>query len=327
MRVLKISFIIPCYNDHNFLDEAIESILQHTSGLFEILIIDDGSPTPIATPFDKYPNVKVLKLPTNQGVSAARNLGIQSASGDYIVFCDSDDFITGDVSFLMEEILERHQSADLIFGQMENEQNTGVNKPLTSDVFTDDISKRVRLISFTRFLYARKFLLSKTIQFKIGLSNCEDTLFIMNCAAMADKIVRSNYVFYHYRTRLGSAARSLLSDKKISDRFALIDGIIDLLKDQHSKAYILKMLQTFMWDMNVLHRVKLHLSEDSVTTYLTKLSTVYQDCFAFADRPKFCNQNGLPWTGFHETCMNLLSEADYQRLFATLHEYFSKEDI
>ncbi len=321
---MSVSFIIPCYNDHNFLDEAIESILQHTSGLFEILIIDDGSPNPIVTPFDKYPNVKVLRLPTNQGVSAARNMGIQSASGDYIVFCDSDDLIIDDVYTLVELAQDKYQSADLIFGLIGDENKDGPKKPLRSNVFSGGKSKRANLLSFSRFIYSRSFLISKGLQFTVGMKNCEDTLFIMRCAVSAAQIIRSNHIFYHYRTRQDSASNRLLSDQQLSDRFALLDGIIHLLKDLDRKAYYLKMLQTLRWDMYILYRAYLELNEENLDYYISNLCLRYQDCFALEGRLDFCVQNGLPWTDFHETCIDLLRQQDTQHLFSNLQQYFLK---
>ena len=92
----KISIIIPVYNAENYLEECLLSISQQTFGDFEILAINDGSTDLSLEILKKYqekePRLKVFSQ-VNKGVSAARNRGIEEASGEYITFLDSDDYL------------------------------------------------------------------------------------------------------------------------------------------------------------------------------------------------------------------------------------------
>lgn len=86
----RVSVIIPCYKQAEFLKEAIESVLVQTYRNFEILVVDDGSPDDIEKIVRQYPPVKLLRQP-NAGAAIARNNGIRNSTGSYLIFLDSDD--------------------------------------------------------------------------------------------------------------------------------------------------------------------------------------------------------------------------------------------
>src|SRR3990167_3316509 len=95
---MKISIIIPSYNQQDYLADAIESALNQTVKAHEIIIINDGSLDHSLEIANKYP-VKIIDQ-TNRGLPSARNTGILNATGDYILPLDADDI-------LMENCLER----------------------------------------------------------------------------------------------------------------------------------------------------------------------------------------------------------------------------
>ncbi len=91
MNILKISVIVPTYNRAHFITSCLDAILQQNYPHFEVIVVDDGSDDTTPQVLEKYiPRILVLRTP-NRGVSAARNLGITHATGEYIAFCDSDD--------------------------------------------------------------------------------------------------------------------------------------------------------------------------------------------------------------------------------------------
>ena len=99
----KVSVIIPIYNAEKQLDECIKSIIRQTHTDIELLLIDDGSKDHSAEICDHYASedarIIVYHIP-NAGVANARNLGLSVATGEYIVFADSDDIY-------MDEFIEK----------------------------------------------------------------------------------------------------------------------------------------------------------------------------------------------------------------------------
>ncbi|HJH49587.1 glycosyltransferase family 2 protein, partial [Merdimonas faecis] len=96
MENLIISIIIPVYNTGNYLQECIDSVRQQSYKSLELIFINDGSTDNSSAILDKAaesdPRIKVIEQ-ENSGLSAARNRGMREASGDYIMFLDSDDWL------------------------------------------------------------------------------------------------------------------------------------------------------------------------------------------------------------------------------------------
>jgi glycosyltransferase involved in cell wall biosynthesis len=85
-----VSAIIPVYNCECYLAAAIESVLEQTYPVHEIIVVDDGSTDDSCAIASQFPGVKLINRP-HQGLPATRNVGIQQASGEFIAFLDSDD--------------------------------------------------------------------------------------------------------------------------------------------------------------------------------------------------------------------------------------------
>jgi len=87
----RISVIIPCYNNKPYLRECLDSVLNQTFSDYEVIVVDDGSTDGTGEIIQSYlPRVRYLRQ-SNQGPAAARNAGIEAASGEYIAFQDADD--------------------------------------------------------------------------------------------------------------------------------------------------------------------------------------------------------------------------------------------
>lgn len=88
-----VSFVVPVHNAARFLGETLDAIYRQTYNDFEVIVVDDASTDAFAEVIAKHEDsrLRVIQLRENVGVSAARNLGIESARGQYIAFCDGDD--------------------------------------------------------------------------------------------------------------------------------------------------------------------------------------------------------------------------------------------
>src|SRR4029450_5225599 len=87
----KVSVIIPTYNGAGFIGETIDSVLEQTYQDFELIVVDDGSTDETHKVLNSYGDKLKICSQANRGVTAARNAGIQAASGELIAFLDHDD--------------------------------------------------------------------------------------------------------------------------------------------------------------------------------------------------------------------------------------------
>lgn len=112
--------IIPTYNSERFLGAAIQSVLAQTYQNFEILIVDDGSTDQTYELVTKYkdPRIKYI-YQANRGLPAARNRGLQSAGGDYLVFLDSDDALLPQKLAIQVDFLVKNPTVSVICGGFE----------------------------------------------------------------------------------------------------------------------------------------------------------------------------------------------------------------
>jgi glycosyltransferase involved in cell wall biosynthesis len=102
-----VSVIIPCYNQARFLSDAIESVLKQTHARFEIIVVDDGSTDDTFKVATSYERVRTIRQ-KNQGLSGARNTGLEASEGAFLVFLDSDDRLLPDaleigMSYLLDK--------------------------------------------------------------------------------------------------------------------------------------------------------------------------------------------------------------------------------
>jgi glycosyltransferase involved in cell wall biosynthesis len=111
-----VSVIIPCFRQAQYLGDAIESVLAQTYPHVEIVVVDDGSPDNTAEVAARYPGVRCIR-PSNGGVSAARNLGIQSSTGSFLIFLDADDWLLPRAVEDGLACLARHPEAAFVSGR------------------------------------------------------------------------------------------------------------------------------------------------------------------------------------------------------------------
>lgn len=135
-----ISFVVPVYNAEKYLQQCLDSITQQLNHS-ELILIDDGSTDAsgrICDEYaDRYPKVKVLHT-ENRGASHARNLGVEAAEGIYIVFVDSDDYISKD---FVEKFQQTGITADVVFYPMEKLLKDGQSIPMNDGICAEAVRK------------------------------------------------------------------------------------------------------------------------------------------------------------------------------------------
>lgn len=213
--MIELSFIVPVYNVENYLPRCIESILKQNICDFELILIDDGSTDKSGVICDWYAqnqkNIKVIHK-KNEGLSEARNCGLSSASGVYILFVDSDDYID-DVSGMLTICSDN--KLDLLTGNavkvgMDHKESlmkknilNGLKVETGKEILKRELKAQSMEMTACISLYSRTFLLDNGLYFKKGLLH-EDEQWTPRVFLSAERAAVSDTVFYHYILRANS---------------------------------------------------------------------------------------------------------------------------
>ena len=216
----KISVIVPVYNVEAYLERCVESILQQTYANFELILINDGSTDSSGLICDhlasQYENIKVYHI-ENAGVSNARNMGIQLATGAWITFIDSDDFVTQDYLATLASAVEG-ENIGFVIAPLHHIKNGIVTDlpphPGKTELWsTEETMKELLITTRTSFfpvakLFKRDLLADE--KFNTNYHLAEDALFLTELLLKT----RCSSVFidkpiYYYDHREGSATTSV----------------------------------------------------------------------------------------------------------------------
>ena len=213
----QITIIIPVYNVHKYLPYTIDSILAQTYKEWELLLIDDGSTDNSGKICDSYSFDKRIRIihQKNEGVSAARNIGIRQAQGRYIIFCDSDDIVYPTyIESLLQSITEH--DADIAYCDTIQITDTET-EPKRTEYNRPDIVYRGNAIAdlpdefyYTVWgkIYRAELIADNEIFFDNDLSRGEDMLFTYSVTLCCNKVVHHCVGLVNYRVRQGSLMRS-----------------------------------------------------------------------------------------------------------------------
>ena len=216
----KISVIVPVYNVEAYLERCVESILQQTYAHFELILINDGSTDSSGQICDRlasqYENIKVYHI-ENAGVSNARNMGIQLATGSWVTFIDSDDFVTQDYLATLASAVEG-LNVGFVIAPLHHIKNGIVtdippHSGKTELWSTEETMKELLMTTRTSFfpvakLFKRNLLADE--KFNTNYHLAEDALFLTELLLKT----RCSSVFidkpvYYYDHREGSATTSV----------------------------------------------------------------------------------------------------------------------
>lgn len=203
----KFSIIVPVYNCEKYLERCIESILNQTETEFELILVNDGSTDSSGKICDKYKSkdsrVKVIHK-KNAGVSAARNSGLDIASGKYVTFVDSDDYLDNialkhlaetDGDLVVSGYLLEHN--DNYFGSSLRNHSTA-EIPINDKQSLEDRFKRGMFNYVFSKRYDLKIINDNQLRFDESINLGEDTLFVLDYLKYIQNISVINYTDYHY---------------------------------------------------------------------------------------------------------------------------------
>ncbi len=238
-----ISIIIPVYQVEKYLDKCVASIINQTYTNLEIILVDDGSPDNCPTICDAWKErdsrIKVIHQ-ENGGLSHARNEGLKIATGEFIGFVDSDDWIESNMYELLLSVLLK-TDADIAvcncYGNAKSSKNLQVNKQLleqkqySSEEILEIHLKREGLIHN----YVWNKLFRKSIISNITFSEgklYEDILWTTRVIGNSKRIVYINDYLYHYIYRSESLSHNIKNVvKRLNDELEMIEQRLEYLQE------------------------------------------------------------------------------------------------
>lgn len=246
---MKISIVIPVYKTENFLCRCIESVINQTYKNIEIILVNDGSPDKCGLICNKYKQIDnriIVIHKKNEGVSKARNSGMEIVTGDYIYFLDSDDFIDSDtIHILYKHAVETF--ADIIIGNYKliNEYGdiklcdsfkkknfTKSDYEKSSEKFKYFFGKSYGRNVWNR-LYKTSYLKSLDIIFeKDNLNYAEDFLFNLKIFIHRPKVELINKYTYYYFQNNNSITNSYKKD--LTEKYlCILNSFYEYAKEQN----------------------------------------------------------------------------------------------
>lgn len=280
MHTLKVSVIVPMYNVEKYIKQCATSLFDQTYDNMEYIFVDDCSTDQtlaiLKKTIDDYParkgQIKILHNEINKGVAATRNIGLTASTGNYIAWCDSDDWF--DISTFAElcEISMKNGADVVIFDYYEEKANNAslyINTlpPKTNKDFLMPFLKK-SLTSLCTMFVNKKLYDNNDIKFINGCDYCEDLNAggkILYCAN--DKIIYINNAYYHYRNNPNSITHCESKSQNISG----LKNTIELLNYYIERGASKRIIRLMAYRILMRKRFYLY-NEKDIRSYCTTQS-------------------------------------------------------
>ncbi|MYS17816.1 glycosyltransferase, partial [Streptomyces sp. SID4982] len=237
----RFSVIVPCFKVQGFLRECLDSVLQQSFGDLEVIAVDDRSPDGCGAILDEYaerdPRVRVLHLPENVGLGRARNAGMPHATGDYLLFLDSDDTLTpGALAAVADRLAESDDPDVLVFDYARTYWWGGTRRNVLADVLaaedgTFTAAERPEILDLLMVVwnkvYRRDFVTGHGFEFPPGYY--EDTPWTFPVMLSAARIATLDRICLHYRQRRQGNILSTTSRKHfdVHDQYERVFAFVE----------------------------------------------------------------------------------------------------
>ncbi|GEP62913.1 beta-1,3-N-acetylglucosaminyltransferase [Clostridium beijerinckii] len=283
--MVKVSIITPVYNVEECIERSIKSVMNQTCKDFELLLIDDGSKDKsidIARGLleNSSINYKIITQ-KNSGVSAARNRGIKEASGEYITFLDSDDYIDHKFVERMYEKAEESKCEIVFCDYSEVDAKGNVLVQNRTNYLNEFISgKEAALmqlkdditIGMRSAIYKSSIIQDNNLLFDTKRKYGEDMVFVVKALLYAKKVISVNEVLAFY-VIWGNSVTQNVSLKHLDCYYSYIDLLNDI-KDDESLNKIKSFLVEFKIPYSISH----------VFSVLGKDSNFHEELFKFLNK-------------------------------------------
>jgi glycosyltransferase involved in cell wall biosynthesis len=254
-----ISIIVPVYNVEHYLERCLNSIIKQTYSNIEIIIINDGSKDNSLEVCQRYQQkdnrIRIISK-KNEGVSVARNIGIKEASGKYIGFVDSDDWIEPEMYESMYNTIIKHNCSIAFCNYSKDSKFTNSPKLLKTnkevlekiDIIKDLICNMIGINdilpkyynvmgSVWRCLYKKEFIEKFNLSFRPDIQMMEDLIFNIEALIYCDRACIDHGVWYHYMQNKTSYLHSYIENMWI-DQIKVHNIIESIINDAALDEYM-----------------------------------------------------------------------------------------
>ena len=273
-KIYTISVVIPVYNDALYLEESIESVYAQTDNEIEVIAVDDGSTdnslTVLKTIQNEHPSLIVITQ-ENGGPGAARNRGLQEATGEFIYFLDGDDIIEPDLVRLCSCTIIK-EACDVvgfeadIFGNVEGRDPRqywydyrckDMENKIGGIQFFANNHKKIPMLNVPLLFWKRRFLLENNLMFMENVLY-EDMDFYYRMIAANPQIFMMHVILYHRRYRYNSIMTSSINQKNIYDRIKVYMKIAKIDTSALKKLYCRDVLKEIRKSIAELYTLRLN---------------------------------------------------------------------
>ena len=239
----KVSIITPVFRCEKYIHQCAQSLFKQTIKEIEFIFVNDATPDNsiriLSETINDYPNaksnIKIINLDKNGGVANARQIGLSQATGEYIIHCDSDDWIDNDMfERLYHKAKEtdadivgcnfRHEFSDIQYDfhqQYADTMEMNIKRLINGKIFPSLCTSLVR----------RKLIVDNQLSFPVGLNMGEDLFFNLQLYLHTNKIVSMDWAPYHYRHTEDSSC--VQRTRKSIDSDIAIAGLIESIMKKH----------------------------------------------------------------------------------------------
>jgi len=275
MDEIILSIIVPVYNVEKFLRKCVESLEQQdlAQNLYEVILINDGSTDHCREICQElagqYDNIQVIHQ-ENQGVSTARNKGMDAAKGKYIMFVDPDDYIEPNIVGRVVDVAEKNKT-ELCFYLSEhfNEMNTwkGARQPFEyCKIYTGEyiLLHGMEVSSVWSNLYLSDFLRRSGIRFHKGIIH-QDVDFNLMLYPLTHRIMFTDILVYHYNRSLSYS--SAIKNKDVAKHRKALMSDIEVVND----------IFRYCWTASVSKAIKRLYRRRMRSTLVSAILMAYKD--------------------------------------------------
>lgn len=245
MNKHRFSVIISAYNVENYIERAIDSVLNQNFNDYELIVVEDKSTDNTLERIMKYDGkVKVIKNERNRGLGAVRNIGIENATGEYIVHLDGDDTLYNESTLRDIDKVIGEDKLDIIFFGFQEINGNNRLRVATKE----NSSKEARLICDATFsvpskCWRREFLIEKNIKF-IEDVYYEDMIYSIKAITLSEKTSYGDFpIFNYYKNRNGSIMTTP-SIRRCTDMYKMLACLMDIYGEapDNLKPYVLSFI-------------------------------------------------------------------------------------